>query len=107
MDSVTLVFQQYEFLKVNLDQPIECFCGQMGTDHWVKETWQKHLEENMIILCTAEILHQCLGRSFIRINQINLLIFDEAHHAKGNHPYARYGSTDSLIDSLRSVRLES
>ncbi|CAL8578554.1 Dicer-like protein 1, variant 3 [Xanthoria parietina] len=89
VDSVTLVFQQYEFLKVNLDQPIECFCGEMGTDHWAKEIWQKQLKQNMIILCTAEILHQCLMRSFISMDQINLLIFDEAHHAKKNHPYAR------------------
>ncbi|KAL8854373.1 MAG: hypothetical protein Q9221_000860 [Calogaya cf. arnoldii] len=89
VDSVTLVFQQYEFLKVNLDQPIECFCGEMGTDHWAKEIWEKQLKQNMIILCTAEILHQCLMRSFISIDQINLLIFDEAHHAKKNHPYAR------------------
>ena len=28
--------------------------------------------------------------SFITINQINLLIFDEAHHAKKNHAYARF-----------------
>jgi ERCC4-related helicase len=26
----------------------------------------------------------------IGIDQINLLIFDEAHHAKKEHPYARY-----------------
>ncbi|KAL8812553.1 MAG: hypothetical protein Q9200_000953 [Gallowayella weberi] len=89
VDSVTLVFQQYEFLKVNLDQPIECFCGEMGADDWSKEIWQKHLEKNMIILCTAEILNRCLARSFINITQINLLIFDEAHHAKKGHPYAK------------------
>ncbi|KAL8802977.1 MAG: hypothetical protein Q9182_003465 [Xanthomendoza sp. 2 TL-2023] len=88
VDSVTLVFQQYEFLKVNLDQPIDCFCGEMGVDDWSKEIWQKHLEKNMIILCTAEILNRCLARSFISITQINLLIFDEAHHAKKGHPYA-------------------
>ncbi|KAL8890175.1 MAG: hypothetical protein Q9215_002650 [Flavoplaca cf. flavocitrina] len=89
VDSVTLVFQQFEFLKANLDQPIQCFCGEMGTDHWAKEIWLKQLKQNMIIICTAEILHQCLNRSFISMDQINLLIFDEAHHAKKNHPYAR------------------
>lgn len=43
----------------------------------------------MVIVCTAEILYQCLMHSFISIDQINLLIFDEAHHAKKNHAYAR------------------
>ena len=43
----------------------------------------------MAIVCTAEVLYQCLMHSFIAISQINLLIFDEAHHAKKNHAYAR------------------
>ncbi|EDN06056.1 predicted protein [Histoplasma mississippiense (nom. inval.)] len=53
------------------------------------ETWEKHFSKNMIIVCTAEVLCQCLLRSFIRMEQINLLIFDEAHRAKKEHPYAR------------------
>ncbi|ODH53084.1 hypothetical protein GX48_00618 [Paracoccidioides brasiliensis] len=43
----------------------------------------------MIIVCTAEVLYQCLLHSFIQMEQINLLIFDEAHHTKKDHPYAR------------------
>ncbi|KAL9000121.1 MAG: hypothetical protein Q9169_001196 [Polycauliona sp. 2 TL-2023] len=104
VDSVTLVFQQFEFLKVNLDQPIECFCGEMGTSSWAKETWQKQLQQNMIILCTAEILHQCLMRSFISMEQINLLIFDEAHHAKKNHPYARIIKDYYITEDDRTKR---
>ena len=42
-----------------------------------------------MIVCTAEILNQCLSHSYITMKQINLLIFDEAHHAKKNHAYAR------------------
>ncbi|KAI4118772.1 MAG: hypothetical protein LQ345_001232 [Seirophora villosa] len=89
VDSVALVFQQYEVLSANLDQPIECFCGDMNADLWAKATWQSHLKQNMIIVCTAEILNQCLMHSFISIDQINILIFDEAHHAKKNHAYAQ------------------
>lgn len=61
----------------------------MQTDLWNKETWEGHFKRNMVIVCTAEVLHQCLLHSFIQIDQINLLIFDEAHHAKKEHPYAR------------------
>jgi len=90
VDCVTLVFQQFAVLECNLDQNIERFCGEMGCDLWDKRTWETHFKENMVIVCTAEILYQCLMHSFIKINQINLLIFDEAHHAKKNHAYARY-----------------
>ena len=90
---MTLVFQQARVLENNLDQKVERFCGEMGCDLWVKETWTKHFTENEVIVCTAEILHQCLMHSFISIGDINLLIFDEAHHAKKNHAYARYISS--------------
>ncbi|KAI9770580.1 MAG: Dicer-like protein 1 [Geoglossum simile] len=89
VDSVTLVFQQHAVLECNLDAKIERFCGEMGCDLWQKSTWVKHFSENMVIVCTAEVLYQCLMHSFITIDRINLLIFDEAHHAKKNHAYAR------------------
>lgn len=44
----------------------------------------------MVIVCTAEILHQCLLNAHIQMEQINLLIFDEAHHTKKDHVYARF-----------------
>lgn len=65
------------------------FCGDMGTDLWNATSWTKHFSENMVIVCTAEVLRQCLHHSFISMDRINLLIFDEAHHAKKDHPYAR------------------
>lgn len=61
----------------------------MGASLWGKLTWDAYFARNMVIVCTAEVLSQCLMHSFISIPQINLLIFDEAHHAKDNHPYAR------------------
>lgn len=89
VDCVTLVFQQFAVLECNLDQKIERFCGEMGCDLWNKGIWETHFKENMVIVCTADILYQCLMHSFIALHQINLLIFDEAHHAKKNHAYAR------------------
>ena len=100
VDSVTLVFQQFAVLECNLDHKIERFCGEMGCDLWDKRTWEKHLKENMVIVCTAEILYQCLMHSFISLDQINLLIFDEAHHAKKNHSYARFDRTADLLKQV-------
>lgn len=90
VDKVALVFQQHAVLSCNLDYPIEKMCGEMLVDlQSKKEFWDKTFDENMAIVCTADILYSCLSHSWISMEQINLLVFDEAHHAKGNHPYAR------------------
>jgi len=89
VDKVALVFQQYAVLKANLSQEIERVCGDMGASLWTGDVWKQHFEKNMVIVATADVLLQCLSHSFINIEQINLLIFDEAHHAKKGHSYAR------------------
>jgi endoribonuclease Dicer len=61
----------------------------MGIGLWDKDVWSKYINDYMVVVCTAEILKQGLLSSFIRMEQINLLIFDEAHHTKKDHPYAR------------------
>lgn len=89
MHSLTLVFQQATVLECNLDHKVIPLCGAMGCDLWTAPVWQKHFSANEVIVCTADILHMCLCHSFLRMDQINLLIFDEAHHGKKEYPFAR------------------
>ncbi|KAM0612619.1 hypothetical protein ACHAP1_000590 [Verticillium nonalfalfae] len=123
VEKVALALQQHAVLECNLEFPIDRVCGDMVRSDWIKESWMKRWDDNMVMVCTAAILQQCLARSFIRIDQINLLVFDEAHHAKGNHPYARiikdyyitepdkerrpkiFGMTASPVDALTDVKI--
>ncbi|KAL5113961.1 Dicer-like protein 1 [Pleosporales sp. CAS-2024a] len=89
VDSVNLVFQQANVLRCGLDQSVEGICGAMGQKLFHKATWDKLLAANMVIVCTPQVLLECLMHSFVSISRMNLLIFDEAHHAKSDHPYAR------------------
>ncbi|KAK0637326.1 hypothetical protein B0T17DRAFT_521368 [Bombardia bombarda] len=90
VDKVALVFQQHAVLISNLDYPVEKLCGEIVDSVAApKEFFDKTFSQNMAIVCTAEILYSCLHHSYIRMDQINLLVFDEAHHTKKSHPYAR------------------
>lgn len=89
VDKVALVFQQHTVLDCNLGFKIEKFCGDTTRGVWSRAFWSEQFSQNIAIVCTAEILYQCLHHGFIHMTQINLLIFDEAHHAKKNHTYAR------------------
>ncbi|KAF2026396.1 dicer-like protein 1 [Setomelanomma holmii] len=88
VDSVNLVFQQANVLRCGLDQNVESICGAMGQSLFRAATWKMLFANNMVIVCTAQVLLECMMHSFITMARINLLIFDEAHHAKANHPYA-------------------
>lgn len=89
VDKVSLVHQQYEVLNANLDATVQRFHGDNRGSTLTYDVWKQNMKDAMVIVCTAEILLSCLHRSFVKMEQINLLIFDEAHHTKKNHPYAR------------------
>jgi endoribonuclease Dicer len=89
VDKVSLVHQQWKVLNSNLSHNVARFHGQIGGAMATPGFWKGQLESNMVIVCTAEILRKCLSHGYLRMNQINLLVFDEAHHAKKNHPYSR------------------
>lgn len=123
VDKVALAFQQHAVLECNLPHSAAVFSGQSVKESWTLEFWTAQFAKHEVIVCTAEILSQCLSRAFVRIDQINLLIFDEAHHTKKNHPYSRiikdhyapgkelglrtpriFGMTASPVDAIIDVR---
>ncbi|KAF0329177.1 RNase3 domain protein [Colletotrichum asianum] len=123
VDKVSLVFQQHAVLECNLGHSVARFCGDMLDSMWSHEFWAQQFEENKVVVCTAAILQKCLAHSYIRMDQINLLIFDEAHHTKKDHPYARiikdyyikepdmekrpkiFGMTASPVDAQTDVKI--
>lgn len=89
VDKVALAFQQHAVLECNLAHSIAVFFGQSVRYSWSTVFWEEQFKKHEVIVCTAEILNQCLQHAYLRMDQINLLIFDEAHHTKKDHPYAR------------------
>ncbi|KAG8427536.1 Dicer-like protein 1 [Metarhizium acridum] len=84
VDKVALCLQQHRFLQANLEYPVGKFYGDKAS----MREWASEIQENMVIVCTAQILLDLLSSGLVKMNQVNLLVFDEAHHTKKNHPYA-------------------
>lgn len=87
-DKVALCDQQHRVLKNNISHAIGKLHGDVQGTTSNREFWDAQMGEHMAITCTAQILLDGLNHGFITMRQINLLVFDEAHHAKKNHPFA-------------------
>jgi endoribonuclease Dicer len=121
-NSVPLVRQQARVLTSNLSASVQALFGSDNIDKWSGSEWQTILQDSDVIVCTAAVLDQALYRNVVQIRNLSLLIFDEAHHCKKNHPYSRivrdyylksppehgrprlFSMTASPVDSKRDVQ---
>ncbi|XP_068665056.1 endoribonuclease Dicer homolog 2 [Aristolochia californica] len=86
--TVVLVKQQAEAIETHVDLKVRKLWGDMGTDFWSAKNWEDELREYEVFVMTPAILLRNLQHRFFKLEMINLLIFDECHHAKGNSHYA-------------------
>ncbi|KAK0566484.1 Dicer-like protein 1 [Tilletia horrida] len=86
---VPLVQQQGDYISANSALEVEKLFGELNIDLWTKEEWARLRNRVDCIVCTAQILMDALNHGFLSIGQINLLVFDEAHHASKDAVYAR------------------
>jgi len=121
MPSISLVQQQARVLADNLiERPAILHGANNKVNLWTKPTWNTIKQRNKIVVCTPAVLDQSLAHSYITIQDISLLVFDEAHHTKKDHPYSRlirsyylkcapemrpkiFGMTASAVDSKRDI----
>ncbi|KAF2116487.1 dicer-like protein-like protein 2 [Lophiotrema nucula] len=86
--TVTLIEQQEEVFKKNLPAyGIKALTGKDDVDHWTEQSvWDAVLKNVRIVLSTHQVLLDTLSHGFVKMQQLALIIFDEAHHCTKNHP---------------------
>ena len=95
VDRIPLVYQQSDYIKSQVpDLRVEILAGDIGRFPGDKSRWiatVQALTENKIdlLVMTSQILLNLMADDccVLRISDISVLVFDEAHHCLGNHSY--------------------
>lgn len=87
---VPLVHQQGDVIESNTCLKVgRLYGGDSRFSAWSKEDFECAFTENDVLVITGQMVVQALAHSFLKMEDINLIIFDEAHHADATHPYSR------------------
>ncbi|RAL54476.1 hypothetical protein DM860_001604 [Cuscuta australis] len=86
--TVVLVTQQGDVIRRQTDLKVGKFWGEMGVGYWDATIWKQQVDTFEVIIMTPALLLSALRHSFLKIDIIKLMIFDECHNARGKHPYA-------------------
>ncbi|KAJ5979822.1 hypothetical protein N7481_007120, partial [Penicillium waksmanii] len=86
--TVALCFQQHGVLKTHIPNvQIRMLTGLDNVDRWAEQSaWDKALQDIRIIVSTHAVLADALNHGFVRMSQLALIVFDEAHHCMRRHP---------------------
>lgn len=87
-NTVSLVHQQAKVIAQNTGEKVSKFVGSTSIDGWDESRWSVEWESASVLVMTHQLLLNALRTGVARITDIDLLVFDECHHARGNHPYA-------------------
>jgi endoribonuclease Dicer len=83
---VPLVHQQAAFLDANTSLKIALLYGELEADTGSRSYWNALLDgETAVIVCTARIALNAIIHAYLSLEDVNLIVFDEAHHAIGNN----------------------
>ncbi|EIW59400.1 P-loop containing nucleoside triphosphate hydrolase protein [Trametes versicolor FP-101664 SS1] len=88
--TVALVDQQYEVIKTAIPVSVGHVSGASEPNQWKDASlWRRILATHRIMVTTPQVLLDALHHAYVDLGtDIGLMVFDEAHHATGKHPYS-------------------
>ncbi|KAJ2469382.1 Dicer-like protein 1 [Coemansia sp. RSA 2322] len=87
-NTVALAHQQARVIAENSSQKVKELVGSMSIDEWDEARWTAEWEGASVLVMIHQVLLNALRAGLVRISDIDLLVFDECHHARRHHPYS-------------------
>nr|XP_018899828.1 PREDICTED: endoribonuclease Dicer [Bemisia tabaci]XP_018899829.1 PREDICTED: endoribonuclease Dicer [Bemisia tabaci]XP_018899830.1 PREDICTED: endoribonuclease Dicer [Bemisia tabaci] len=86
VNTVQLVEQQAQAVRQAIPLRVGEYSGDKGVDGWTVDQWNQQFDQHEILVMTAQIFQDLLSSNTMKLENVNLLIFDECHRAVQNHP---------------------
>lgn len=105
VNTVCLGSQITEEVRKNLGFEVACWTSESNKKSWSKEKFRAEFDKHQVIVATAQLFLDAVKHSFISIDQINVIIFDECHHGRMNHPYHELMKQFQYIDVKKHPKI--
>ncbi|RAK76551.1 putative RNA helicase/RNAse III [Aspergillus fijiensis CBS 313.89] len=86
--TVALCQQQHQAISAHIPaMRARTLTGLDKVELWTDQTvWDAVLQDVQVVFSTHAVLADAMSHGFVRIGQLSLMIFDEAHHCMRRHP---------------------
>ncbi|TFK25811.1 type III restriction enzyme [Coprinopsis marcescibilis] len=84
---VSLVEQQANYIHKETGLRTCRLHGALSLDFGNRRAWNKRFQEHDVFVITPQLFMEMITHSVWSIDKCSLIIFDECHHARKNHPY--------------------
>ncbi|XP_076178399.1 endoribonuclease Dcr-2 isoform X3 [Ptiloglossa arizonensis] len=85
-NTIPLVLQQCEYISRLTGLSCAMINSNTGVDFWNDAIWMEQLEKHQVLILTPQVLVDGINGSYLLLNKINLIIFDECHRGVNEHP---------------------
>lgn len=87
VNTLQLGYQVTAEIKNLLGFEVACWNSETHKKSWSKARYHDELDEHQVIVATAQLFLDAVKHSYIKISQLNVVVYDECHHGRMNHPY--------------------
>ncbi|RAL11945.1 putative RNA helicase/RNAse III [Aspergillus homomorphus CBS 101889] len=86
--TVALCQQQYQAISAHIPaMRARTLTGLDKVELWTDQAvWDVVLQDVQVVFSTHAVLADAMSHGFVKIGQLSLMIFDEAHHCRNRHP---------------------